>query len=73
MKRTLTICFCLLLTTLSSATLAAPAFDEVDTDHDGWISETEAGLIEEGLDFSAADANGDGHLDETEYEMAYAQ
>ena len=44
-----------------------PSFQEVDTNHDGVISPTEAAAVE-GLDFSTADANQDGMIDQKEYQ-----
>jgi hypothetical protein len=48
---------------------AAPPFDQVDANHDGMISRSEAAKVE-GLDFSKADTNQDGHLDRQEYDAA---
>lgn len=48
---------------------AGPAFEKVDTNHDGMISKAEAAKVE-GLDFKKADTNGDGHLSRAEYEAA---
>lgn len=54
-----------------AALAAAPAFSEVDTDGNGAISAEEAAAVE-GLDVAAADTNGDGSLDQAEYEAAAA-
>jgi hypothetical protein len=63
----------LALITFSGAALAAaPAFTEVDTDQSGTISIEEATVVE-GLDFTKADANQDGALDEAEYGAATAE
>lgn len=53
---------------LSTAALAQelPAFEEVDQNGDGMISETEAGAVE-GLDFATADTNQDGAISPDEY------
>ncbi len=49
-----------------------PAFEEVDTNGDGVISEEEAQAVE-GLDFATADANQDGQLDRAEWAEAQAE
>lgn len=57
---------------LSAAALAQgslPAFEEVDADGDGTISQQEAQAVE-GLDFSQADTNQDGSLSRAEYAAA---
>ena len=55
---------------ISSPALAqSAAFEKVDVNQDGMISAEEAAAIE-GLDFGAADLNGDGMLDKAEYEAA---
>lgn len=46
-----------------------PAFEDVDTNGDGAISQEEAAAVE-GLDFATADANQDGSLSREEYEAA---
>jgi hypothetical protein len=46
-----------------------PSFEDVDTNENGVISESEAALVP-GLDFASADANGDGVLSRTEYDEA---
>jgi Ca2+-binding EF-hand superfamily protein len=43
-----------------------PAFEEVDIDHDGMISELEAAKVE-ALDFTTADTNQDGWISRDEY------
>ena len=45
----------------------APAFEEVDANADGAISQEEASAVE-GLDFATCDANQDGQLGREEYE-----
>lgn len=68
MKRTLTTLA--LLTGISGLAFAqSVAFEEIDVNQDGMIT-VEEGSVVEGLDFGAADLNGDGMLDKTEYEAA---
>lgn len=43
-----------------------PAFEEVDQNGDGMISEAEASAVE-GLDFATADTNQDGSISREEY------
>lgn len=50
----------------------APAFEEVDQNSDGMISQQEAEQVE-GLDFATADSNQDGQLDRQEYQQATQQ
>jgi hypothetical protein len=58
----------LLIAGFSGAALAQlPAFEEVDANQDGVISQEEAAAIE-GLDWATADANQDGQLDQAEYD-----
>ena len=45
---------------------SAPAFDKLDTNRDGRISQAEAS-VDTTIVFSSADANGDGYLDKTEW------
>lgn len=47
----------------------APAFNELDKDHDGMLTKAEAASVK-GLDFAKADTNKDGRLDRAEYEAA---
>ena len=62
----------LALVSFSGAALAmAPAFGDVDTDQNGMIS-AEAAAVE-GLDFTKADANQDGALDEAEWKAVTGQ
>jgi hypothetical protein len=49
-----------------------PAFEEVDANSDGQISQEEASAIE-GLDFATADADQDGALSQEEYDAAQAE
>lgn len=58
----------------SGAALAQgmPAFEEVDANADGGISQEEAQAIE-GLDFATVDANQDGVLSREEYEAAHSE
>lgn len=56
----------------SAVAQGLPAFEEVDANGDGQISEQEAAAVE-GLDFASADANQDGALDRAEYEAASGQ
>ena len=49
-----------------------PAFEDVDANDDGSISQEEAAAIE-GLDFSAADADQNGSLSREEYEAAQSE
>jgi hypothetical protein len=46
-----------------------PAFEDIDQNSDGMISEAEAGVVE-GLDFASADTNQDGSLSREEYQQA---
>jgi hypothetical protein len=48
---------------------AGLAFEDVDRDKDGRISQQEASAVE-GLDFSRLDTNADGWLTRSEYEIA---
>jgi hypothetical protein len=55
---------------LASASYAvAPAFNDLDKDHDGMLSRSEAAGVKN-LDFAKADTNRDGKLDRAEYEAA---
>lgn len=58
----------------SAAALAQelPAFEDVDTNSDGQISQEEAAAIE-GLDFATADTDQDGALSMEEYNAARAE
>lgn len=49
-----------------------PAFEEVDANGDGQISQQEAAAIE-GLDFATADTDQDGSLSMEEYNAATAE
>jgi hypothetical protein len=60
----------LAVSALASASFAAaPAFNELDKDHDGTLTKAEAASVK-GLDFAKADTNKDGRLDRAEYEAA---
>jgi Ca2+-binding EF-hand superfamily protein len=47
----------------------APAFNDLDKDHDGMLTKAEASSVK-GLDFAKADTNKDGRLDRAEYAAA---
>ncbi|MBN1238286.1 MAG: EF-hand domain-containing protein, partial [Gammaproteobacteria bacterium] len=49
-----------------------PAFEEADSNSDGWVARTELATLE-GIDFSTADANQDGFLSREEYREATQQ
>lgn len=53
----------------SASYAAAPAFNDLDKDHDGYLTRAEAASVE-GLDFAKADTNRDGKLDRAEYSAA---
>jgi len=61
--------YCLLLLGITGVAFAqdTPAFEEVDANSDGQISQEEAAAVE-GLDFAARDADQDGSLSREEYE-----
>lgn len=68
LKRFLTALMALGL--FSGVALAAPpAFQDIDTNKDGVITQEEAVQVE-GLDMASADTNGDGQLSQEEYEAA---
>lgn len=73
MKNVTTI-FATLLLMASSAALAQdqepPAFDDVDTDGNGYVSSSELAAAGVDIDTEDADTNGDGMLDRDEYESA---
>jgi Ca2+-binding EF-hand superfamily protein len=55
-------------TTAPSASTMNAAFDKLDTNHDGYLTKTEA---QSGVaDFAKADINKDGHLNQTEFASA---
>jgi hypothetical protein len=45
-----------------------PAFEDIDQDSDGLISQAEASVVE-GLDFASADTDQDGWLSREEYQQ----
>ena len=53
----------------ASAAQAAPAFNDLDKNHDGLLSRSEASPVKN-LDFAKADTNRDGNLDRAEYAAA---
>jgi hypothetical protein len=53
----------------SASYAAAPAFNELDKDHDGMLTKAECASVKN-LDFAKADTNKDGRLDRAEYEAA---
>jgi hypothetical protein len=55
---------------IASASYAvAPAFNDLDKNHDGKLTRAEAASVKD-LDFDKADTNRDGSLDRAEYEAA---
>jgi hypothetical protein len=60
-----------MLALVASAAQAAPAFNDLDKDHDGMLTRAEASGVK-GLDFAKADTNKDGRLDRAEYAAAIA-
>jgi len=62
----LTILIASAFATAAFAQGAMPAFEDVDSNSDGSISQQEAQAIE-GLDFATADTNQDGTLSREEY------
>ena len=57
------------LTLAAASNAAAPAFTDLDRNHDGLLTKQEASSVKE-LDFDKADTNRDGRLDRAEYEAA---
>ena len=53
----------------SAAYAVAPAFNDLDKNHDGFLTRAEASSVK-GLDFAKADTNRDGRLDRAEYSAA---
>ena len=49
--------------------MSSPAFDKLDTNRDGRISQAEAS-VDTNIVFTSADANGDGYLDKSEWKRA---
>lgn len=56
------------LAALASAPAFAATFEEVDANGDGMISAEEAAQV--GLEAAAADTNGDGAIDQSEFDAA---
>ena len=55
---------------LASASYAvAPPFNDLDKDHDGYLTREESSSVKD-LDFAKADTNRDGTLDRAEYAAA---
>lgn len=67
-----TIAFAALILAGNVAFAAAPAFEDVDTNGDGVLSQEEAAAVE-GLDFTAADTDQNGSLSKDEYEAATSE
>ena len=55
----------------TSAYAVAPAFNELDKNHDGMLTKAETATVKD-LNFAKADTNRDGRLDRAEYEAAIA-
>ena len=53
----------------SAAYAVAPPFNDLDKNHDGFLTKEEASSVK-GLDFAKADTNRDGKLDRAEYAAA---
>lgn len=53
----------------SASHAAAPAFNDLDKNHDGYLTRPETSSVKD-LDFAKADTNRDGRLDRVEYEAA---
>ena len=66
--RTITTFLALLGFSVAALAQALPAFEEVDQNGDGMISEAEAAEVE-ALDFATADTNQDGAISREEYEQ----
>lgn len=67
--RSVVIALCMVFGLAGVAFAAGPAFEDVDKNADGMISEEELASVE-GLDFAKVDANGDGQVSRSEYESA---
>ena len=57
------------LTLAAASHAAAPAFTDLDRNHDGLLTKQEASSVKD-LDFDKADTNRDERLDRAEYEAA---
>lgn len=66
MKKSIPVSLLILGFSAGAIAQDVPAFEEVDQNGDGLISEEEAAEVE-GLDFATADANQDGSIDRAEY------
>jgi Ca2+-binding EF-hand superfamily protein len=66
--RTITTFLAALGFSMAALAQELPAFEEVDQNADGMISEAEASAVE-GLEFATADTNQDGALSREEYEQ----
>ena len=66
--KTLSIFLAALAFSVSALAQELPAFEDVDQNSDGMISESEAAAVEE-LEFAAADTNHDGAISREEYQQ----
>ena len=66
--KTLTIFLTALGFSAAARAQELPAFEDVDQNSDGMISESEAAAVE-GLEFATADANHDGAISREEYQQ----
>ncbi len=72
MKKSIPISLLILGFATGAMAQELPAFEEVDTNGDGQISQQEAAAVE-GLDFATADTNQDGVISREEYQEAMAE